>query len=82
MQPNDEAKIRYYNGKPYVEYYLDKAKLTGITVICSPDTIDEARQDTEGIRKYIYDRGYKADVKVEVFEDNGNDETGGAAADQ
>ena len=68
MQLNDEAKILYNNGKPYVEYYLDKEKLTGITVICSPDTIDKAKKDADDIRYYINDRGYKAEVKVEIFE--------------
>lgn len=65
---NDNADIHYHNDKPYVEYYLDKKYLTGITVFCTPDTKDNAQKDAEDIRKYIHDRGYKAEVKVEVFE--------------
>ena len=65
---NDNANIHYHNGKPYVEYYLEKKFLTGITVFCTPDTKDNAQKDAEDIRKYIHDRGYKAEVKVEMFE--------------
>ena len=67
MQLNDQAKIHYSNGKPYVEYYLDKAHLTGITVFCTPDTISKAQKDVEDIRNYIHDREYKARVKVKIF---------------
>ena len=67
MTLNDNANIHYHNGKPYVEYYLDKTKLTGITVFCTTDTKNSARKDAEYIRNYIHDRGYRAKVKVEVF---------------
>lgn len=67
MTLNDNANIHYHNGKPYVEYYLDKKYLTGITVFCTPDTKDNAQKGVEDIRNYIHDRGYKAEVKVEVF---------------
>ena len=67
MTLNDNANIHYHNGKPYVEFYLDKKYLTGITVFCTPDTKDNAQKGVEDIRNYIHDRGYKADVKVEVF---------------
>lgn len=65
---NDNANIHYYNGKPYVEYYLDKKYLTGITVFCTPDAVDKAENDADDISGYIHDRGYKDNVKVEVFE--------------
>lgn len=68
MTLNDNANIHYHNGKPFVEYYLDKKYLTGITVFCTPDTKDNAQKDAEDIRNYIHDRGYKSEVKVEVFE--------------
>jgi len=67
MTLNDNANIHYHNGKPYVEYYLDKKYLTGITVFCTPDTKYNAQKDANDIKKYIHDRGYKAEVKVEVF---------------
>lgn len=64
---NDNADIYYHNDKPFVEYYLDKKYLTGITVFCTPDTKDNAQKEVEDIRNYIHYRGYKAEVKVEVF---------------
>ena len=66
LQLND--KIHYYNGKPYVEFYLDKSKLTGITVFCFPDTIDNAQKDADFISDYISERGYNAKVRVEAYE--------------
>lgn len=59
--------IRYNNGKPYINYYLDKTMLTGITVICSPGTMDAAQKDVEEISSYISERNYDALVRVEVF---------------
>ena len=38
-----------------------------MTVFCLPDDKDNAEKDADDIKKYIHDRGYKADVKVEVF---------------
>ena len=67
MQLNDKDKIRYYEGKPYVEYYLDKKYLTGITVFYSPGSIDQAKKDVDDIEKYISERGYNAKVRMEVF---------------
>lgn len=64
---DDNANIHYHNDKPYVEYYLDKKHLTGITVICSPDTKGRAQKDADGIADYISGRGFNAKVKVEVF---------------
>lgn len=49
----DDAQIHYRNEKPYVEYYLDKAALTGITVFCSSDTKDKAQEDAREIKDYI-----------------------------
>lgn len=68
MSLKDKDKIRYFNGKPYVEYYLDKKYLTGITVFCTVDAIDKTERDADEIRKYIHERGYKENVNVEVFE--------------
>ena len=67
---NDNANIHYHNDKPYVEYYLDKTKLTCITVFCLPDDKDNAEKDADDIRKYIHARGYKAGVKVEIFNES------------
>ena len=66
MSLKDKDKIRYYNGKPYVEYYLDKKYLTGISVFCSPSDLNKAKQDADGIADYIFERGYKAEVKIKV----------------
>lgn len=60
--------IRYFNGKPYMEYYLDKSFLTGITVFCTSDTLDKGRKEADEITNFILERGYKADVKVEIYE--------------
>ena len=49
---NDKAEILYCNKKPYVEYYLDKKYLTGITVVCSPDTKGGAQKDADDISNY------------------------------
>ena len=64
----NEANIQYHCGKPYVEYYLDKTTLTGITVFCSSDTLDIAQANADAICKYISDRGYNAKVLVERFD--------------
>lgn len=64
----NDTNIHYLNGKPYVEYYLDKSFLTGITVFCTSDIMDKAREDADEINNYISERGYKADVRVELFE--------------
>ena len=64
---NDKAKILYCNNKPYIEYYLDKKYLTGITVVCSPDTKGGAQKDADNISNYISERNFKATVRVEVF---------------
>lgn len=63
-----DVNIHYLNGKPYVEYYLDKSFLTGITVFCSSVTFDKARKDADEITDFISERGFNADVRVEVFE--------------
>lgn len=68
---SNESHIHYWQGKPYVNWNLDKTKLTGITVFCSNDNKGQAQRDAEDIKKYISERGYKAKVRVEVFEDNG-----------
>ena len=60
-------KVHYLNGKPYVEYYLDKSFLTGITVFCSSVTFDKARRDADEITDFISERGFNADVKVGLF---------------
>jgi hypothetical protein len=65
---NENTDIHYHNRKPYVEYYLDKTKLTGITVFCTAGTLDEAQIDADDINEYILERGYNAKVNVEVFE--------------
>lgn len=63
----DDGNVLYCNGKPYVEYYLDKKYLTGITVVCSPDTKGGAQKDADDISNYISERNYKATVRVEVY---------------
>lgn len=69
--------IRYNNGKPYINYYMDKTVLTGITVICSPETIDNAQKDVEEISSYISERNYNAIVRIEIFDkDRCNDDAG------
>lgn len=65
---NNEPHIHYYQGKPYVNFYIDKTKLIGITVFCSKNNRDSAQIDAEVIRRYKSERGYKAKVEVEVFE--------------
>ena len=67
LKPND-TNTHYLNGKPYVEYYLDNSFLTGITVFCTSETLDKAREDADEIYNYISERGYKADVRVEIYE--------------
>ena len=66
LKPKDS--VHYYNGKPYMEYYLDKSTLTGITVFSKKDTLDKAREDVERISHFISDRGYKVGVRFEVYE--------------
>lgn len=67
---NNNANIHYHKGKPYVGCYLDKKYLTGITILCLPDTANKAQKDADDIRKYIHERSYNADVKIEIFELN------------
>jgi hypothetical protein len=66
LKPND-AKNHYLNSNPYVEYYLDKSMLKGITVFCTTITQDKAKVDSESIAHFITERGYNAEVRVEVF---------------
>ena len=67
LKAND-TKIQNLNGKPYLEYYLDKAFLKGVTVYCTSDTLDKARKDADEIHNFISERGYKAGVRVEIYE--------------
>lgn len=69
LKPND-TNTHYLNGKPYVEYNLDKSFLTGITVFCTSESLDKAREDADEIYNYISERGYKADVRVKIYEIN------------
>jgi len=64
---NDNADIHYHNEKPYVKCYIDKKKLTGITIFCTSGTIDKAHEDAREISDYISVRGYNTKVKIEVF---------------
>lgn len=59
--------IKYHEGKPYLEYFLDKQLLTGITVFYTHGCMDEVRRDADDIQKYILERGYKAKVEIEAF---------------
>lgn len=61
-------EIYYYEGKPYVKYYLDKHFLTGITVFYKNGGLAEAQKDADEIRSYISERKYKTKLKVELFE--------------
>ena len=63
----NDSEIHYYEGKPYIEYYLDKHFLTGITVFYKKGGLEEAQNDSDEIRSYISERGYDARVKVEAF---------------
>lgn len=67
LKANDK-KIHTLNGKPYLEYCIDKSFLTGVTVFCTSDTLDKARKDADEINNFISERGYKADVRVEIYE--------------
>ena len=64
----DNTEIFYHEGKPYVEYFLDKTKLTGITVFCSSSTYDKAQKDADTISRYISERYFDTKVRVEVLE--------------
>lgn len=68
LELKSNESIHYYNGKPYMEYYLDKSTLTGITVYCTTDTMDKAKADATSLTHYITERGFNAEVRVEVFE--------------
>lgn len=41
--------------------------MTGITVVCSPETKGGAQKDADDISNYISERNYKATVRVEVY---------------
>lgn len=63
----DDGSVLYCNGKPYVNYYLDKSLLTGITVFYMDEDYEKAQEDADEIEKYILERGYKTKVKTEKF---------------
>lgn len=65
---NNDPHIQYCQGKPYVNFYLDKKLLTGITVFYKNGGFAEALGDADEIGKYILERGYKAKINVELFE--------------
>ena len=62
-----QADIHYHDGKPYIEYYLDKQFLTGVTVFYTNGCLYEAQNDADNIQKYISEREYNARVKIEAF---------------
>lgn len=68
IELKDSVDILWNNGKPYTKYYLDKALLTGITVFCSTYTMGKAQKEVDDISRYVFERGYCAKVKVEVFD--------------
>ncbi len=63
----NKDEIRYHEGKPYLEYYLDKKLLTGITVFYTNGCMNEAQSDAIDIQDYIKARGYNARVRIEAF---------------
>lgn len=68
VQFKNKDEICYHEGKPYLKYYLDKQLLTGITVFYLYGSLAEAQKNADDIKRYISERGYKAKVKVELFE--------------
>ena len=68
MPLNDNTNIHYHNSKPFVEYYLDKKYLTGITVFCSHETLVNAQKDAGIIRDYISVRDYRVTVNIEIVD--------------
>ena len=62
-----DSEIHYYKGKPYIEYYLDKQLLTGITVFYLDGGFEKAQSIADDIKIYIEKRGYKTNVKIEAF---------------
>lgn len=69
LKPN-EVYIHYHHGKPYIDCYLDKTTLTGITVFCSYDTLNIADKNAHAILKYITERGYNAKVQVVIYNES------------
>ena len=63
-----DSEIHHYEGKPYIEYYLDKHFLTGITVFYKNGGLEEAQSYADDIKKYILERGYNAKVRIERFD--------------
>ena len=59
--------ILRHNGKPYTKYYLDKNTLTGITVFSSRYSMIEAKKEVEELKRYIIEKGYRAEVKIDVL---------------
>ena len=64
----DDDSIQYLKERPYVEYYLDKELLTGITIFCLNETLDKAQNDANTIKIFIAERGYKAKVRIETIQ--------------
>lgn len=61
------VEVLTHNGKPYTKYYLDKTFLTGVTLFCSNNNIDVARNEVNDITNYLSDKGYQVKVRLEVF---------------
>lgn len=64
----DDGNVLYSNEKPYVNYYLDKNMLTGITIFYMNGGSEKAQEDADEIRSYISERGCHAEVRAELFE--------------
>lgn len=62
----DDSEKCFYNGKPFIKYYLDKSALTDITVFCSPGIFDWTEEDNDELEKYISEKGYNVKVRKEV----------------
>ena len=50
------------------EYYFDKEFLTGITIFCLNETLDKVQNDAHTIIKFIAERGYKVNVRIETIQ--------------
>lgn len=64
---NAGDNVQFCNGKPYVNYFIDKNLLKGITIFFLDDAIDKIKNDANDIQEYISERGYNAIVRTERF---------------
>ena len=64
LQDHDSDIYLTSEGKPYKNFYLSKDSLTGITILCSKDSLECEGEKLE-LENYLKQKGYNISIKVQ-----------------